>query len=374
MLDKSTLSVAKIKGILDTEKAKIEAMVQSLEDGLIMTDTDGNFVICNAEAKELLALESKEINLQTIEEAFNELGFNLHFNELIAGKKVVVGKQVEVKRHLSRKYFCSATPIENSSGTIVGIVILIRDITTDTKEDELKTDFINSVSHELRTPLSVVTEGLSLVKDEIPGALNSEQKEIIETSSRNVERLTHIVDGILDMSMLELGKIDLEFKMVDLRDVFKEVVQFFNSRISSSAVEFKMDLPNEKVEVQIDRDKVLRVIVQLLGNAYKFTQKGVIECAIKDMGDTYECSISDSGIGIAKKDLSKVFTKFQQFERVSGSGEKGTGLGLAIAKGIVNLHKGKIWAVSELGKGSKFTFSLPKPNQRGQDGKKDINL
>ena len=109
-----------------------------------------------------------------------------------------------------------------------------------------------------------------------------------------------------------------------------------------------------------DKDRIIQVFTNLVGNALKFTKQGRIEISVVDRTDVVECGVYDTGPGITKEDLPLIFSKFQQFSRIAGSGEKGTGLGLSITKGIIELHKGKIWVESEVGQGSKFTFTLPK--------------
>ena len=165
---------------------------------------------------------------------------------------------------------------------------------------------------------------------------------------------------MLDISRIEAGKLVLKKEMFDVVRLAKEICGNFNGLAAEKGLHIRKNFQKKKVGIFADRDKLAEVFTNLIGNSIKFTKKGYVEVAVADKGDTVECSVSDTGIGIEKENLPKAFNKFEQFGRVSGPGEKGTGLGLSIAKGLVELHNGKIWVGSELGKWTKFTFTIPK--------------
>lgn len=268
----------------------------------------------------------------------------------------------------------TTSPIFNERRELIGSVHAARDISQIKKAqeelerknkelmklDQLKSEFISTVSHELRTPLSITKEGISLVVDEIPGKVNPKQKGILRTASENIDRLARIINDLLDISKIEAGKAELKKSPVDLRDLIKHVADSFSPEIKKKGLQLKVDLPQERAELNIDPDRITQVIINLVGNAVKFTEKGQVEIGLELKPDEVECSVSDSGVGIAADNLPKVFGKFQQFSRTAGGGAKGTGLGLSIVKGIVEMHGGKVRVESELGAGSKFTFSLPR--------------
>lgn len=243
------------------------------------------------------------------------------------------------------------------------IKLLYRELETKNRElqklDDLKSSFISTVSHELRTPLSIVKEGISLVLEQIPGPINEKQKNLLSISKGNIDRLARMINELLDISRIESGKLELKKGLVNMPNLIKGVIASFQQKADEKGVKLKLSIPNNEIDVYIDADKIIEVLTNLIGNSLKFTEKGYIELSISEK-EEIECSIKDTGRGIPKDALHKVFDKFQQFGRVPGAGEKGTGLGLSIAKGIVEMHKGNIWIDSELGKGTTFTFTLPK--------------
>jgi len=273
------------------------------------------------------------------------------------------------------------SPIVDASGVTIGFLKVAEDITARKeaetrlekamkdleaknielqKLDKLKTEFVSVVSHELRTPLSITKEGISLVLDKIPGPVNEKQARVLSVAKDNIDRLARIINNLLDISKIEAGKVELKKVNVDITALVRQVMQSFEISAKQKNLGLKMDLPDKNVYAFVDSDRILQVITNLVGNSIKFTENGYIEVILKETAHDFECSVTDTGIGISKTDLPKVFEKFQQFSRTPGAGAKGTGLGLSIVKGIVEMHNGKIFVESELGKGSRFTFIIPK--------------
>jgi len=260
-------------------------------------------------------------------------------------------KELEDKEWASRK-------------TNEGIKILYKELEKKNEElkklDELKSDFISNVSHELRTPLTTIREVVSQVLDGLLGETTVDQREFLSMCLEDIDRLRRIIDNLLDISKIEAGKVKLKRELVNIADLARKVCSTFTPRAKAKGLEIKAVSSGEDIEIYVDRDKVIQVFNNLVGNALKFTQEGYIEISVKDFDNRVECCISDTGKGMAQEDVPRVFDKFQQFGRQAGPGEKGTGLGLSIAKGIVELHKGDIWIESRLNEETKFKFTLPK--------------
>ncbi|MDD5505350.1 MAG: ATP-binding protein [Candidatus Omnitrophica bacterium] len=230
--------------------------------------------------------------------------------------------------------------------------------------DRIKNEFISNVSHELRTPLTSVREGISQILEGFLGKTTQKQKEFLSMCLEDIDRLSRIIDGLLDISRIESGKIILKKETLDIVDLARSAASSLSVKIKNKGLELIEDYPKEKTEIYVDKDRIIEVFINLLGNAIKFTEKGHIGISIKNKARMIECSVSDTGRGIAKKDLPRVFSRFQQFGRVFGPGEKGTGLGLSIVKSIIELHKGKIRVESKLNKGTRFIFTLFKYTSR----------
>jgi signal transduction histidine kinase len=225
--------------------------------------------------------------------------------------------------------------------------------------EKLKDDLINTVSHELRTPLSITKEAISLVLEKVPGKINDQQSEILSIAKKNVERLARIINGLLDVSRIESGNIEIHRDDVDLRELVRLTAAAFETKARDKGLELSVSLPEAALTAYADEDKLSQILMNLVDNAVKFTERGSVEIAVEDKGPAIECRVRDTGIGIAPNDLPKIFDKFTQFGRKDGPGEKGTGLGLSIVKGLVELHQGEIRIESELGRGTTVAFTLP---------------
>ncbi|MBI2974544.1 MAG: response regulator, partial [Deltaproteobacteria bacterium] len=229
--------------------------------------------------------------------------------------------------------------------------------------NEVKSEFVATVSHELRTPLASIKEAISLILDGVSGETNEKQRNFLSIANRNIDRLTGLINNLLDISKIETGKLKLYKTNFLMADVIKEVIDSFkhlaeNKRINLRLIE-KTDLPS----VYADKDKITQIIINLLSNALKFTPEGgFVEVSTdytKSDKEFVEVEVKDSGMGIAEDDMPKLFHKFQQIDGSITRKIGGTGLGLAISREIIEMHEGRIWAASELGKGSRFGFILP---------------
>ncbi|MBL7091799.1 MAG: PAS domain-containing protein [Candidatus Omnitrophica bacterium] len=272
-------------------------------------------------------------------------------------------------------------PRHNDKGQIIGLIGITRDITrrmqlmrlreekTRVEKklealeglNKMKSEFISVVSHELRTPLAIIKEALMLVFDEIAGPVNDKQKKVLIKAKDNIKRLGNIIDELLDISRIESGRFKLHYFLVNFNDLLKDSSEFFKRLAQDKGISLDYFLPKKQVNLFIDTDRISQALTNLINNAIKFTeQNGKIKVEVKILETKVRIGIIDTGIGIAKQNLPKLFNRFVQVPKVAGAERKGIGLGLSIAKELVEKHGGEIWAESKLGVGSKFYFTLPR--------------
>jgi len=226
--------------------------------------------------------------------------------------------------------------------------------------DRLKDDFVSTASHELRTPLSVVRENMSLIEDGVMGQTNKKQSELLKVSRLNVDRLASILDSLLDISKIESRSLELKRENVDLAWLASRAIELLQSKAQEKKIAISAKLP-DKMKGWVDPDQILRVFINLIDNAIKYSdEKGLIEVGLEGKDNSIQGYVLDNGIGIAEADADKVFDRFVRLASDKYRVVKGTGLGLSICKGIIEMHGGRIWVESEQGKGSKFIFSLPR--------------
>ena len=344
------------------QKIKMEAIIEGMAEGVIMTDEKGELVILNPAAHKMLGFKTNE---SVTDKRLKAVIENIEKSKLLIRGTDLVEEELYTGIDLSGSQtpgilHASYALVKDRNGEKLGHVTVLRDITMEKKVDKMKTEFISTVSHELRTPLSIIKEGISLVMDEIPGKINEKQARLLKISQDNIDRLVRIINDLLDISKIETGKVELKRELINMKTLLTQVVASFGPLVKEQGLELKVTVPEERIDIYADPDKIIQVLTNLMANALNFTMKGRVNISVREKRDEVECLVADTGIGISKDNLSRVFDKFQQFDRCPNGGTKGTGLGLSIVKRIVEMHKGKIWVESEAGKGTKFTFTLPK--------------
>jgi PAS domain S-box-containing protein len=363
----------------------LTAVIDNMADGLLVTDTDGVITHINPALSYMFNLKESDMigkkcrnifgaGLAEIVEKTREFTEEVFTSEIdLAYNKI--GKAVATGIHKD-------TFQSEEKG--IGSVILIRDITSEKEVDRMKTDFISTVSHELRTPLTSVRGFTEVIKkklneDIFPQIAPEKNKKIMTSISRikenleiilsEGERLTAFINDVLDISKLEAGKVEWKMEKFRLSDIIERAIGASSSLFEQKSLHFIKDIEDGLPEVIGDKDRLIQVVINLLSNAVKFTEKGFVTCRVKKAVGEIIVSIIDTGIGIAEADREKVFDKFKQAGDTLTDKPTGTGLGLSICKQIIEYHGGRIWAESELGKGSTFSFAIP----LGQKNENDFN-
>jgi signal transduction histidine kinase len=221
-----------------------------------------------------------------------------------------------------------------------------------------KSDFISNVSHEFRTPLTSVKGFSSLLVAEKFGKLPEEAKKRLETIDENVDKLVNMVNTLLDIARIESGKTEVKIAPADIAKSIRDSGEFLSPQMQTKAIKLVLDIPDTLL-VYMDKNLIDQVFINLIGNAVKFTpNEGQITISAKVNGNQAIIAVSDTGYGIEKENLEKIFQEFFRVDNTINVQAKGTGLGLSLVKRIIEIHKEKIWAESETGKGSTFYFTL----------------
>ena len=372
----------RIKKALAESKNRLESMLQGMLEGVIVLDRSGGVILLNPAAKSFLGL--KEIRLG------EPLWQSLDSPEMIALAKDISKirdlKTEEVKAFSDKgpvtlKLYIA--PARDGLGAESGAIILITDITREKEVDRMKSEFISTTSHELRTPLAAIKESVMLILDGTTGKLNPQQDRFLGIAKRNIDRLTGYINDLLDLSKIETGKMQLRKEPCDMGLIIDKVLEPMIFLARDNKLELVKTVPANLPKVQCDAGRVSQVVVNLISNAIKFTPaNGVItvkaqivrssELGVRSkekvsehqthnskLRDFVEISVTDTGIGISKKDIPKLFTRFGQLDGTLTRTPGGIGLGLAICKELIEMHGGRIWVESEPGKGSVFKFTLP---------------
>lgn len=261
----------------------------------------------------------------------------------------------------------TVSAVRDSSGAFQHFISVIEDITERKNYEErlkaldrVRSEFVSMISHELRTPLSAIKEGIALTYDETEGPLNDAQKATLEVSKKNIDRLTRLVNNVLQFSRADTGKIDLA--QADIAAAAGDTCELMRMAIVKKGITFECDLPTGPLLVSCDPDKIQQILINLLDNAAKHTPRGgKIRFSLTEHADHVRFVVSDTGIGISSEDLDKIFGIFERGQRSRQMGiTGGVGVGLAVCKRLTEQHGGEIFAESEPGQGAKFIVTLPK--------------
>jgi len=225
--------------------------------------------------------------------------------------------------------------------------------------DRIKSEFLATMSHELRTPLNSIIGFTGIIMKGIAGEINDEQKKQLAMVNGSAKHLLSLINDILDLSRIEAGKMELSMKKIKLKEIISEVAQILSPSIFQKGLKLLIEIPEEIPEIYSDRKKVFQILLNLVNNAVKFTDKGEIKIKCEIDNDNLQVSVSDTGAGIKKEDLEYLFEAFRQIDGTAQRKYEGTGLGLHLCRKLTTLLGGTIWAESDYGKGSKFTFTLP---------------
>lgn len=333
-----------------------------------MIDERGEIVVLNHQARRIFGFDlNEEVTKRGLNGKMKALKLDESLKKCLGeSKKRLVTKEVIISQKNGKKQIVrfDVTPVRDANDRIKGKVIILRDITEEKEVDRMNTEFFSVVSHEIRTPLTSMKNAVDLILDGTAGAINENQRKFLSMVDRNINRLSEIISELVDISKIESGTITMELKPLDLGVALNMVKAPLTSKTKEKSISIHTEIPSNLPQVYGDSSKLEQIFNNLLNNAIKFIPEGGhIYISAKDYeldGDFIEVSVKDTGIGISPEKLEKIFDKFYQVENSMTRETKGTGLGLSIVKSLVELQGGKIWVESEEGKGSKFTFTLPK--------------
>ena len=351
---------------LENSEASYRAIFELANDAIIIRDINTYQILdANSKACQMFCYPKEEIiglDLQattTEEPLYNLEKLTLLFDKVAKGEEQIF--EWPAKDKAGRTFWIEANMRRAVIGGKYCILSIARDITERKQLLEQKDNFMNMVSHELRTPLSAVKESISLVLEGITGPASEKQQEVLYAGKRNVDRLTRLINQVLDFQKMTAGQMKFNFEKNDINSVVKEAHMSMISLATKKGLKVILNLEGDLPRLDFDKDRIIEVLVNLLSNSIKYTEKGSITITTDSADNTIQVSIKDTGCGIKEEDMPKLFQRFSQVSRKPG----GSGLGLVISKEIIEAHKGKIWVESEFDKGATFYFTLPIEERRG---------
>jgi len=348
---------------LVASQRKLASVIDSIADGLVVTDTEYRIESVNPVARQVFGWREGE----AVGRFFPEVVGDTRLAQLLerAGEgPVPVQRLVEDKKKF---YLAQAMPVYHQ-GRLLGMVLWLRDVTAYEEAERSKADFMSAISHELRTPLASLTMGIGLLAESKVIRAEEREGELVRMLQEDSRRLGRLVDELFELSRLQTGQVPMSFSRVEVAELVEKAILPFTAQAEGQGVKLRHEVTAGIPAVRADQEKIVWVISNLIANALRYTPAGgSITIAAEREGRRVYISVRDTGSGIPKDKQEAIFRPYVQLEGPKGA----AGLGLSICRDIVRAHGGRIWVESEPGRGSKFTFSLlveEPPSAEATDG------
>ncbi|HEY5584649.1 MAG TPA: ATP-binding protein [Ruminiclostridium sp.] len=351
--EKSTL------GTLMSEKNKSVAIVKSISDPLLVLDTNYRIILINKACEDFFeVIESKTIGKHYLEVIRNSDIFD-QISSMV--ERSDEHRERILRIHKEQDYYFNVviTMFKDTESKNKGIIVVLQDVTELKELEKVKTDFVATISHEFKTPLTSIIMAASMLSEGALGELNDEQKEVINSLEEDGEKLSELVNELLELSRIESGRAVYNFAQCSINAIVESSLKMFFDMAQRRNINLINEMDEDLPAIQGDFEKIQWVMNNLISNSLKYTNAGdFITVSAVEKDKNIFVSVKDTGAGIPAQFIDRIFDKFVQ---VNGRDieVRGTGLGLSVAKEIISAHKGEIWVKSELDSGSLFTFTLP---------------
>ncbi|MFT8458824.1 MAG: cell wall metabolism sensor histidine kinase WalK [Liquorilactobacillus ghanensis] len=348
----------------EAERRRLDSVLSHMSDGVIATDRRGNVIIMNETASEDLDIDANTAEGQSILDILKIRGQYTLRDLLENQDQIIVDLSDEHHDQILNAYF---SLIQRESGFISGLVCVLHDVTEQQRIDRERREFVSNVSHELRTPLTSMRSYIEALND---GAWKDEKVApgFLKVTQDETDRMIRMVNDLLSLSRMDSGTAKLDLELVNLNELYNYILDRFDMMLKNEPdngkknkrYSIKRDFTRRELWVEIDTDKFIQVIDNIMNNAIKYSPDGgIITCRLLETHSHVILSISDQGLGIPKKDIAHIFDRFFRVDKARSRAQGGTGLGLAISKEVIEMHGGRIWVDSIENKGSTFYISLP---------------
>lgn len=368
-INEQATRLAELLQIQREETVKNRAILESISEGVVVLDDQETVVLYNRAASQVLHIAGELVlgqHLQRITRhgtpAERERARRLYatLSEGVRAAREQNGPRDALIELPDQTIAMTFTPVITPDEERIGVAVVLRDITREIEADRAKREFISTVSHELRTPLTSVKGYVELLMLGTGGPLTEMQRQFLSVIKANADRLNSLVEDLLEISRLENGKVMLQLKPVDLREVIDDIVTSLRTETERKRMRLSIEVDPDLPVIEADPKRVGQILTNLLSNAHKYTREGgQITVRARRSGEMVQVDVADTGVGIPADELPKMFSRFFRSNNALKDEVGGTGLGLSIARSFVELHGGTIWVVSEEEVGSTFSFTLP---------------
>lgn len=347
-----------------TEKSKIKTIINCMGDGVLVCDGDGCIVLTNPAASRMLITSETSLLGNFLPQCHLNLELSKTIEESLKTKDMSYASvSQELSLGESGEIFLRAhtAPVRNDVGETIGSVTVLQDISHLKELDKMKSEFIAMVTHELRAPIAAVEQQLTVILNKMAGEVTEKQEQLLNRAKERTKGLLNLIKDLLDLSKIEAGKMVQYKELLALQEVVQKVVDLMRAEAEAKKLDLQFPDPSELPLISADRNSMEGIFTNLISNAIKYTPEGgKVWVTLGEEGGFVKATVSDTGIGLKKEDLSRIFDKFYRVKTKETRQIVGTGLGLSIVKSIVDAHLGTISVESEEGGGTTFTILFPR--------------
>ena len=339
------------------EEAKLDAVISSMFEGIMLTDEKGHILMLNPSLRKLFLVDSPPEGKKPIEVLRNN-GIQDMVDNIIRGRQSMTREDKFPYLSEERTILINGAPVIKEAA-MHGVILVFHDITEIRRLERIRQDFVANVSHELRTPLSNIRGYAETLLD---GAISDEanSREFTQIIYRESERLSSIIDDLLDIAKIESGKMNMVFMPIELKTVVKKAVDVLKNSAAGKSINVQLHIPDTLPRIKADEGRLTQAMLNLLDNAIKYTpEDGSVDIYAAKKDAYISIEVTDTGIGIPEQDQPRIFERFYRVDKARSRELGGTGLGLSIVKHIVQAHGGEVGVRSVLGRGSTFSLTIP---------------
>ncbi|NIK76953.1 two-component system phosphate regulon sensor histidine kinase PhoR [Paenibacillus castaneae] len=337
---------------------QLESVLDNMINGIVMIDRDGKIVLMNRRAEEVLGILAKDLVGRHYAEAKQQYELSQMIQEGLKSKEHL-REEINFYFPEERLLELNLVPIHPEGNEFSGVLLVLQDVSAIRRLERMRSEFVANVSHELKTPITAVK---GFAETLLGGAVNDEEtaRSFLQIIFDESDRLNRLIGDILELSKIESRRVPLIFSPIEIDSFVSKSVKLMESEAARKHIKLSMDI-EPGLYAEADEDRLRQIIMNLLSNGINYTPEGgKVSVKVEGKGEDYiRIVISDSGIGIPKKDLPRIFERFYRVDKARSRSSGGTGLGLSIVKHLIELHKGTISVTSEVGAGSTFIIELP---------------
>ncbi|BHH82843.1 response regulator [Desulforhopalus sp. 52FAK] len=363
VVDKSLQYTNALQDIAES-KSRLRVMVNRLTEGVLTTDSNKLIVQANRAFLHMMGYHGEDVIGRNVSSVIENSELLAAIDETLAMTPATFAEltnELQFKDDAGDKYYSSrCSPFRSKSGSNLGTITVLHDITALKKMDQMKSDFVSMVSHEIRSPMNSLLMQLKIINDGLAGEVTDKQHEILERASAKILNLNNLVSELLDLSRIESGLIGHEKEMIDIGLLLKEQQKFYSPYGDKNNISIQIDIEDDLPPILANAQNIEEIFSNLITNAIKYSPKDtVINIQAQVENEYVKILVRDNGFGIEEDDLKNIFSRFYRVKNATTREIHGTGLGLAIVKSIVESHQGSISVDSKIGVGSTFTILLP---------------